>query len=72
VSLLRRQGHRHCRSDRQNVTPHKGDANLFWFGTLQSLCLQCHVTAKAIMEKRGFIGPDGYPIDRGHPVYRAK
>ena len=57
-----------------HITPHKGDANLFWFGTLQSLCLQCHVTAKAIMEKRGYatdIGPDGYPIDAGHPVYRA-
>jgi 5-methylcytosine-specific restriction enzyme A len=57
-----------------HITPHKGDANLFWFGSLQSLCLQCHVSAKAVIEKRGFatdIGPDGYPIDRGHPVYRA-
>jgi hypothetical protein len=54
---------------------HTKATQTFLVGSLQSLCLQCHVTTKAEIEHKGFatdIGADGYPPDAGHPVYRAK
>jgi 5-methylcytosine-specific restriction endonuclease McrA len=31
--------------------PHRGDAELFWKGELQSLCAHCHSSAKQREEK---------------------
>ena len=53
-----------------HVTPHAGDVNKFWLGPFQSLCEQCHNSAKKILEQRGYlpdIGLDGYPTDPRHP-----
>jgi 5-methylcytosine-specific restriction enzyme A len=53
-----------------HVEPHRGDINKFWLGALQSLCLQCHLTAKRDVEERGYrrdIGFDGWPLDPRHP-----
>lgn len=58
-----------------HVQPHHGDEVLFWFGELQSLCYQCHNSAKAAQEKRGYstqIGEDGWPIDRNHPANKGR
>lgn len=55
-----------------HVIPHRGDYKLFWFGELQSLCLNCHNNSKKQIESKGYvgdIGADGWPIDRKHPVY---
>jgi len=65
-----------------HVVPHKGDQMKFWFGELQSLCIEHHNRAKqqlevngviTDMELKGFqkgIGPDGFPIDEAHPFNR--
>jgi 5-methylcytosine-specific restriction enzyme A len=56
-----------------HLVPHKNDEQLFWYGRLQSLCKPCHDGTKKEQENKGFatdIGMDGWPIDRGHPVYR--
>ncbi len=46
---------------------HNGDAELFWFGELQSLCKHCHDSHKQSEERTGkrkrVTGPDGWPID---------
>ena len=58
-----------------HVVPHKRDSNIFWFGTLQSLCVQHHNGAKQQFEHRGYntdIGSDGWPTDSKHPVYRTQ
>jgi 5-methylcytosine-specific restriction enzyme A len=58
-----------------HVEPHHGDANRFWLGPLQSLCENCHNSAKKLIEQRGYrpdIGLDGWPLDPRHPVYRAR
>jgi 5-methylcytosine-specific restriction endonuclease McrA len=55
-----------------HIVPHRGDANLFWLGELQSLCHNCHNTSKRSEERRGYsldIGTDGYPLDKRHPFY---
>jgi hypothetical protein len=57
-----------------HVTPHRGDAQLFWYGTLTSLCASCHSGTKQEQEKKGYstdVGVDGWPVDEQHPVYRA-
>ena len=54
-----------------HVEPHKGDAILFWYGRLQSLCGSHHSGTKRQLELRGYvtdIGPDGWPKDKNHPV----
>lgn len=55
-----------------HVIAHKGNANLFWFGELQSLCASCHNSTKKQIEDKGYacdIGHDGWPVDHEHPVY---
>jgi 5-methylcytosine-specific restriction protein A len=45
--------------------------NKFWSGPFQSLCEQCHNSAKKFQENRGYlpdIGLDGFPIDSRHPA----
>ncbi|MGE6740256.1 HNH endonuclease [Allorhizobium pseudoryzae] len=57
-----------------HVKPHRGDRALFFDpNNLQSLCKPCHDRLKQGAERRGYdsrIGPDGLPIDRGHPFYK--
>jgi 5-methylcytosine-specific restriction endonuclease McrA len=56
-----------------HVMPHKGSINVFWQSKLQSLCWSCHSSIKQQQEFKGFanaIGPDGYPLDQGHPIYK--
>jgi 5-methylcytosine-specific restriction endonuclease McrA len=56
-----------------HIEPHRGDQTKFWEGKLQSLCASCHSGDKAQVERLGFscaIGPDGWPVDGKHPVYR--
>ena len=58
-----------------HVVPHKGNANLFWMGELQSLCLHCHNRWKLIEELHGYntdIDHDGWPIDPRHPANSGK
>jgi hypothetical protein len=54
-----------------HIEPHKGDLELFWdLGNLQSLCLVHHSVTKQREDRRGCAqgcGPDGRPLDRGHP-----
>ena len=55
-----------------HVEPHRGDINKFLLGPFQSLCDECHRSAKRLVELHGFrpdIGPDGWPTDPRHPVY---
>ena len=59
-----------------HVTPHRGDADLFWHGELQSLCASCHSRAKQALEAGGRVpvGRDGWPIaglGRGGQISRA-
>jgi 5-methylcytosine-specific restriction enzyme A len=35
-----------------HITPHKGDAQLFWYGPLQSLCTECHNTIKKKLDNK--------------------
>ncbi|MEM1344348.1 MAG: HNH endonuclease [Pseudomonadota bacterium] len=54
-----------------HITPHRGDAGLFWNGALQTLCQSCHSGAKQAEECRGYddtIGADGWPVDPRHPA----
>lgn len=56
-----------------HVKPHKGDADKFWCGELQSLCADHHDASKQAEEHRGFsnaTGSDGWPIDPKHPANR--
>lgn len=53
-----------------HIVPHKGDHQLFFFGELMSLCVQCHSGPVQEAEKRGHtntIGLDGFPVDARHP-----
>lgn len=57
-----------------HIKPHKGDEVLFFDPeNLQSLCKQCHDSAKQKAEKRGVtdIGCDinGWPLDQNHEWY---
>jgi 5-methylcytosine-specific restriction endonuclease McrA len=51
-----------------HITPHRGDATLFWSGPFQTLCKQCHDSVKQSIEKGGTkqpkpqIGLDGWPV----------
>jgi len=55
-----------------HITPHRGDANLFFRGALQSLCHACHSSTKQHHERSRSVGHDinGYPRDPNHPSYR--
>jgi 5-methylcytosine-specific restriction protein A len=58
-----------------HVEPHGGDWRKFRFGALQSLCKNCHSSAKHSIELHGFskeIGPDGWPVDPRHPCYAKR
>ena len=54
-----------------HIKPHKGDEELFWDqDNWQPLCKDCHDSAKAIEESRGYAqgcGVDGVPVDKNHP-----
>lgn len=57
-----------------HITRHRGDVNAFFTGALQSLCDNCHKSAKAQIESQGYcndVGFDGLPIDPNHPFNRA-
>lgn len=49
-----------------HIEPHKGNADLFWYGSLQSLCKPCHDGDKKRIEQgsaaKPTIGVDGWPI----------
>jgi 5-methylcytosine-specific restriction enzyme A len=55
-----------------HVEHHQGNANLFWFGKLQSLCSPCHDSRKRAVDIRGYdaaaIDADGWPLDPNHPA----
>lgn len=56
-----------------HVVPHRGNAEAFWHGELQSLCVDCHNGWKQRLEHGGSInGNDasGQPIDPNHPWNR--
>jgi 5-methylcytosine-specific restriction protein A len=58
-----------------HITPHDGDVNKFWFGPFQSLCGQCHNSAKEFEENRGYLpnmGVDGLPVDPRHPANASR
>ncbi len=58
-----------------HIEPHKGDLVSFFTGELQSLCVRCHNNVKKDIELNGYsteIGPDGWPVDQGHPAYTGK
>lgn len=54
-----------------HVEPHRGDLYAFLHNELQSLCKQCHDSAKQSEDVRGYdktVGLDGWPDDPRHPV----
>jgi 5-methylcytosine-specific restriction protein A len=56
-----------------HIQAHRGDYKLFWFGKLQSLCMDCHNRDKQQLETKGYttdIGADGWPVDPRHPSNR--
>jgi hypothetical protein len=58
-----------------HIVPHRYNPELFWFGALQSLCVDHHNGLKQYLEHKGFsdeIGSDGYPIDPKHPFNQRK
>ena len=42
-----------------HVEPHRGDAEKFWRGDLQSLCEPCHNGVKQAEERAASTGPEG-------------
>lgn len=57
-----------------HVIPHRGSVSLFWSGELQSLCKQCHDSAKQLQETRGYsmdLDSNGLPTDPLHPYNRG-
>jgi len=57
-----------------HVVPHRGDAELFWKGELQSMCQSCHSAGKQREERLGYsteVGADGFPNDPRHPFNAA-
>jgi len=55
-----------------HVIPHKGDADLFWYGHLQALCKTHHDSTKKQQEAGKGMGydDDGKPLDPTHPWNR--
>ena len=57
-----------------HVTEHHGDRRAFWYGALQSLCAECHASAKRIETLHGYLpGTDenGEPTDPRHPWFKV-
>jgi 5-methylcytosine-specific restriction protein A len=55
--------------------PHRGDRELFFRGTLESACKNCHDQAIQRAEAEGFsreIDADGWPIDPNHAFNRKR
>lgn len=53
-----------------HVVPHRGSAQSFFEGELQSLCAPCHSARKQQIETTGFMrgfALDGSPLDPAHP-----
>ena len=64
------QGVYACATVADHVTPHRGDAVLFWRGRLQSLCARHHDSDKQLQERMDrplTVGADGWPLDRARP-----
>lgn len=59
-----------------HIQPHRGDWDLFTDpDNLQSLDKNCHDSAKAEIESRGYhsqCGLDGMPVDPNHPANRPR
>jgi 5-methylcytosine-specific restriction endonuclease McrA len=58
-----------------HVQAHKGDADLFWAGPLQSLCAPCHNRLKAQVEAHGYhdqCDHTGWPVSDSHPANRKR
>jgi hypothetical protein len=56
-----------------HVVPHRANAELFFDGELQSLCVMHHNKTKQDIERRGFhtrVDINGKPIDPNHPANR--
>ena len=45
-----------------HVKHHGGRWNDFWLGDLQSLCKDCHDSAKKLHDNRQQLDPDGWPL----------
>lgn len=48
-----------------HMVPHRGEADLFWYGELQSLCASCHSSDKQAEEHGKTVvrfGADGWPL----------
>ena len=74
-AMCEKQGKVTAATVADHVTPHRGNAEKFWNGELQSLCSTCHSARKQIQEKHGYsaaCGEDGMPLDPGHPWNRGK
>src|SRR4029077_8060892 len=65
--LCKRRGVDRVATVANHVVPHHGDAALFWYGTLSSLCQPCHDSDMQRMERggkgRAMVDRDGWPID---------
>ena len=58
-----------------HIVPHKGNAELFYYGPLQSLCTRHHNKTKKDMEVIGYhnaVDVHGRPIDPNHPSLKTK
>jgi 5-methylcytosine-specific restriction endonuclease McrA len=47
-----------------HIVPHRGDADAFWEGPFQTLCKDCHDSAKQAQERAGRLG-GGEKLGRG-------
>jgi 5-methylcytosine-specific restriction protein A len=57
-----------------HVIPHKGNAELFYYGEIQSLCKLHHDSAKQSIEQRGYhmrCDINGKPIDPNHRAHTS-
>jgi 5-methylcytosine-specific restriction protein A len=69
--MCRRKGKIMAAAVVDHVTPHRGDAALFFcYGNTQSLCKMHHDSTKQQIERIGYskeVGTDGWPVDPNHP-----
>ncbi|OPY74936.1 MAG: HNH endonuclease [Syntrophorhabdus sp. PtaU1.Bin153] len=74
-AMCEQQGRVTAATIADHVVPHRGDAEKFWNGELQSLCATCHSARKQMQEKHGYsqgCDVDGNPTDDQHPWNRGK
>ena len=68
--LCSRQGRDTTSTVVDHIKPHNGDPVLFWdVNNLQTLCKQCHDSAKQIRDRHGVYpgcDVDGLPLDGDH------